>query len=644
MAQATQEGAAPAPDDAFAGRTPWTERLKTPLRRFVEAEAGSAAVLVAAIVVALVWANVDIGSYETVWSTRLSARLGDAEVSLDLRRWVNSGLMTFFFFVVGLEARREFDLGELRERRRFVLPLLAGLAGMLVPALVYLAINVGRSSAGAWGVAISTDTAFALGTLALLGRRVPGQVRTFLLTALVVDDVVALVVIAVVYSKDVRLMPLLVALAIFLVPLALRAAGVRNGVLYAVTGTAVWLAVLASGVDPIVVGLVMGLLTYAYNPRSDALDRAAELFRRFREQPTPELARSAGAGLAASLSLNERLQQLWLPWTSYAIVPLFALANAGIVVDADFLARAVRSPVTIGVVVAYLAGKPIGIVGSSWLVTRLSGGRLRPPVGWAAVAGGGAVAGTAFTVSILVAALSLRGDELHEATFGVLVAAAGAALTTWAVFRVTARLPQARRLRALLGNADPLVDLATPVDLERDHVRGPYEAPVTVVEYGDFQCPYCGRAEPVVRELLAGQGDVRYVWRHLPLPHVHPQAALAAEAAEAAAAQDAFWPMHDLLLGRQEHLQAKDLLRYAEELGLDVDRFRGDLREHRTAGRVAEDVESAELSGVSGTPTFFVNGRRHYGAYDIVSLRKAVAIARARVEVAAQPASRSGRK
>jgi protein-disulfide isomerase len=427
------------------------------------------------------------------------------------------------------------------------------------------------------------------------------------------------------------------------VPLALRAARVRNGLLYAVTGAAVWLAVLASGVDPIVVGLVMGLLTYAYNPRSEALDRAAELFRRFREQPTPELARSAGAGLAASLSLNERLQQLWLPWTSYVIVPLFALANAGIVVDADFLARAVRSPVTIGVVVAYLAGKPIGIVGSSWLVTRLSGGRIRPPVGWAAVAGGGAVAGTAFTVSILVAALSLRGDELREATFGVLVAAAGAALTTWAVFRVTARLPQPRRLRALLGNADPLVDLATPVDLGRDHVRGPLSAPVTVVEYGDFQCPYCGRAEPVVRELLAGQGDVRYVWRHLPLSQVHPEAALAAEAAEAAAAQDAFWPMHDLLLTRQEHLQAKDLLRYAEELGLDVDRFRDDLREHRTAGRVAEDVESAELSGVSGTPTFFVNGRRHYGAYDIASLRKAVAIARARVEVATQP-SRSGRR
>jgi len=637
MGQETQEQSAPAPGEAYSGRTPWTQRLRTPIASFLRAEAGSAAVLVAAIVAALVWVNVDSDSYETFWSTQLSIRLGDASVSLDLRQWVNSGLMTFFFFVVGLEARREFDLGELRERRRFVLPLVAGLCGMLVPALIYLAINAGKPSATAWGVVISTDTAFALGTLALLGRRVPGQVRTFLLTALVVDDVVALLVIALVYSKDVRVGPLLVALAIFLVPLSLRAAGVRYGPLYCVTGAAVWLAVLASGVDPIVVGLVMGLLTYAYNPRSEALDRAAELFRLFREQPTPELARSAGAGLAASLSLNERLQQLWLPWTSYVIVPLFALANAGIVLDPEFLARAVRSPVTIGVVVAYLVGKPLGVAGSSWLVTRLTRGRIKPPVGWAAVAGGGAAASTAFTVSLLVAALSLHGEDLREATFGVLVAAAGAALTTWAVFRVTALLPPARRLRALLGEADPLVDLVAPVDEERDHLRGPLEAPVTVVEYGDFECPYCGRAEPVVRELLAGQGDVRYVWRHLPLPQVHPHAALAAEAAEAAAAQDAFWPMHDLLLERQDHLLPKDLFRYAAELGLDIQSFGEDLREHRTAARVAQDVESAELSGVSGTPTFFVNGRRHYGAYDIDSLRKAVATARARVEVATQP-------
>src|SRR5262249_10233204 len=162
-----------------------------------------------------------------------------------------------------------------------------------------------------------------------------------------------------------------------------------------------------------------------------------------------------------------------------------------------------------------------------------------------------------------------------------------------------------------------------PVDPDHDHIRGPMDASVTLVEYGDFECPYCGQAEPVVRELLADFGDLRYVWRHLPLSDVHPHAQLAAEAAEAAAAQGAFWQMRDLLFTRQDALSAKDLVRDAEELGLDVERFREDLRTHAHAGRVAEDVDSADLSGVSGTPTFFVNGQRHRGAYDIDTLSTA---------------------
>ena len=212
----------------------------------------------------------------------------------------------------------------------------------------------------------------------------------------------------------------------------------------------------------------------------------------------------------------------------------------------------------------------------------------------------------------------------------MLAAAVLATAATWLVFRVTAKLPFQQRLRALLGYAEPLVDLVQPVDPHQDHVRGPAESPVTVVEYGDFECPYCGRAEPVVRQLLADQGDIRYVWRHLPLDHVHPHAQLAAEAAEAAGVQGAFWPMHDLLLTSQEHLTWQDLFRYAGQLGLDVQRFRDDMHEHRFAARVAEDVQSAELSGVAGTPTFFVNGQRHYGAYDIATLKAAVKTARAR--------------
>ena len=169
---------------------------------------------------------------------------------------------------------------------------------------------------------------------------------------------------------------------------------------------------------------------------------------------------------------------------------------------------------------------------------------------------------------------------------------------------------------------------------ERDHAQGAADARVTLVEYGDFECPYCGQAEPVVRELLRNYGDVRYVWRHLPLNDVHPHAELAADAAEAAAAQDAFWGMHDLLLARQDALTPDDLIGYASELGLEVDRFTEDLERHAGAPRVAEDVDGADLSNVSGTPTFFVNGRRHYGAYDIETLSQAVRAARARAAIA----------
>jgi protein-disulfide isomerase len=275
----------------------------------------------------------------------------------------------------------------------------------------------------------------------------------------------------------------------------------------------------------------------------------------------------------------------------------------------------------------------VGILGATWLVTRASRGRLRPPLGWAAVAGGGTIAGIGFTVALLVATLAFAGTQLEEAKLGILSAALGASLLTWLLFRATALLPRRLRIRALLGTAEPLVDLYIDVDPERDHIRGPLDAPVTVIEYGDFECPYCGQAEPVMRELLRDFGDVRYVWRHLPLNDVHPNTQLAAEAAEAAADQDAFWGMHDLLLAHQDALRPTDLIGYAEQLGLDVERFTNDLREHAGAARVAEDVDSADLSGVSGTPTFFINGRRHYGAYDIATLSAAVRVAGARASL-----------
>jgi Na+/H+ antiporter NhaA/protein-disulfide isomerase len=476
---------------------------------------------------------------------------------------------------------------------------------------------------------MSTDTAFALGMLALTRPRFPDRVRAFLLSVAVVDDLVSLIVIGVAYSQAIHPVPLIMAVGVLAIVLVLARSGIRAGVIYFLLGVAAWVCVLKSGVDPVVVGLLMGLLTYARPAGRTDLERASDLFRSFREQPTAELARSAGAGLTAALSPNERLQLLYHPWTSYVIVPLFALANAGIVLSGSFLARAYASPITLGILIGYVAGKPIGIAGATWLLTRLSRGRLRPPVGWAAVAGTGTIAGIGFTVSILIATLAFHGSQLQEAKLGVLSTTIAASAVTWLLFRGTALLPARLQIRALLGTSRALIDLGAPVDPARDHIRGPARAPVTIVEYGDFECPYCGQAEPVVRELLAGHGDVRYVWRHLPLTDVHPHAELAAEAAEAAADQGAFWAMHDLLLRRQDALLLPDLLRYAAETGLDTERFRAYLTRRAGAARVAADVDSADLSGVSGTPTFFINGRRHYGSYDIDALTAAVKTAKA---------------
>jgi protein-disulfide isomerase len=253
---------------------------------------------------------------------------------------------------------------------------------------------------------------------------------------------------------------------------------------------------------------------------------------------------------------------------------------------------------------------------------------------WPVLAGGATVAGIGFTVSILISSLAFTGRQLEEAKLGVLAAAVIATLAAAGAFRAIRRLPANVRARQILGTRDDILDLSDDVDPERDHIRGSEDAPVTLIEYGDYQCPYCGQAEVAIRELLDSFGDdLRYVWRHLPLNDVHEHAQMAAEGAEAAGEQGQFWPMHDLLLDHQGELDPDDLTRYAREIGLDLDRFWDDVRTRRHAARVAEDVASADASGVAGTPTFFINGKRHQGAYDVATLTDAVRRARARARL-----------
>jgi Na+/H+ antiporter NhaA len=610
--------------------TRWVNRVAAPLKAFATAESSGAAVLVLAVVAALVWCTASPDGYESFWSTHLRVAVGHHELSETLRVWVNSGLMTLFFLVVGLEARREFDLGDLRERRRFVLPCAAGLAGMLVPALIYVLLRHGATDSGAWGMVISTDTALALGLLSVVGRGLPDRLRVFLVTVFVVDDVVALVVVTLAYTDGVELRPVLIALVALALVLVVRRLATRRPLLVPVLLLVVaWVALMQSGVDPIILGLVVGLATSAYAPSRDDLEQASTLFLGFREQPTAELAFAAKAGVLRSVSGNALLQSGLQPWSGYVVVPLFALANAGVSLDPDFLRTAFSHGLVWAIVIAYVVGKPIGVVGASWLVERLTGGSVRPAVGWTGVVGSGTLAGIGFTVSFIVADMALEGRQLAEAKLGVLTAAVISTAVSVVVFARTKHMTELRRARALLGDSTPLVDLDCDVTPDHDHVRGSETAKVTLVEYGDLECPYCGRAEPVVRELLKDT-DLRYVWRHLPLTDVHPHAQLAAEASEAAGAQGRFWEMHDRLLDHQDHLEPPDLLAHARELGLDLARFRDDLVEHRHAARIARDVASADLSGVAGTPTFFINGRRHHGSFNLETLSAAIADARAR--------------
>jgi Na+/H+ antiporter NhaA len=618
------------------GTTAWARNLAAPVRDYLSTETGGALALLGAAVAALLWANSPWSdSYESLWTTTLSVSIGDHALAMSLRGWINEGLMTFFFLVVGLEARRELDLGSLRERSRIVAPVANAIGAMVVAALVFLAVSGGN---GGWGAAISTDTAFALGVLGLVAPN-GTRLRVRLLTAAVVDDFVALIVIATVYTDHIDVSALLVAIVLFAGFVECRRIpGTWRRPIAVVTGVGIWVAMHESGIDPLITGLLIGLVTSAYQPARADLEQVTELAREFREQPTPALERRAELGMSSAISPNERLQYRLHPWTSYVIVPVFALANTGLHIDGTLLGDALTSPIALGIFFGYVVGKPVGWAFGGWLALRFGGAI--PTLSWPVRAGAGVVSGIGFTVAILISTLSFEGPELAEAKLGVLAAASVASLASWLVFTLIRRLPEEVRARQQVGTAEDIVDLSEDVDPERDHIRGDMEAPVTLVEYGDYECPYCGQAEEVIRELLAQRDDdVRYVWRHLPLNDVHPSAQLAAEAAEAAGAQGKFWDMHDLLLRHQDELRPTHLRRYAEQIGLDLDRFRDELRRREHYQRIAEDVASADASGVAGTPSFFINGRRHEGAYDIDTLTRAVSVARARSRI---PAAVSG--
>ncbi|SNY53562.1 Na+/H+ antiporter NhaA [Paractinoplanes atraurantiacus] len=592
-----------------APRTERTLRLDHRIRTVLVTETRGAAALLAATVLALIWANLPGDSYETLWHTEFTVGLGGAEISEDLRHWVNDGLMVFFFLLAGMEIRRELSFGDLRDRRAATVPILAAAGGMIVPAVIFAAITAGTSAQHAWGMAMATDIAFALGVLALVGPRCPANVRVFLLTLAVVDDIGAILVIAVVYTEAIHPVPLLVAAVLLGVALAMRAAGVWRATPYFVVGVALWVATVESGLHPTIVGVVFGLLTPAFLARTADLDRIERLLRKFRREPGPEAARTLTIAAQGAVSANDRLQYLLRPWTSFLIVPLFALANAGVVLSPEALSRAVTSPVTIGVFAGLVVGKTLGIWAASALVVRTGLGRLPSGVRLPQVLSVGAVAGIGFTVSLFIAELALTDEQVRdEAKIGILAAAVVATMLGWVLFRLTGRQKPA-------GEA---TSLQPPVEPSGEHHRGPLGAPVELVQFGDYECPFCRDAAPAITALLDRHpGRISYVWRNLPLDEIHPYARRAAQAAEAAAAQNGFWAMHDRLI-TADAFDDEALAGLARAAGLDVSRFVVDLDTAIVAAQVDADVRSAHDSGADGTPTFFLNGTVVTGSLDEV--------------------------
>jgi NhaA family Na+:H+ antiporter len=417
--------------------TTLTERgeMSRAARSFIRTESGSAVLLISAAVLALIWAN--IGSYEEFWHTPLSFSVGSLDLTLDLRHWVNDGLMVLFFLSVGLEISRETVMGELRGVRALATPAVAAIGGLVLPAAIFLLFNAGGPAAGAWGIPISTDTAIVIGMLALVGPRCPDQLRVFLLALAIVDDIGAVLAIAIFYTHQLNYTALLLAVVLFLALLGLRFVDFWRTPIYVVIAVVMWVAVLESGVHPSVVGVALGLLVNAYAPRPRDIARVQVLGGSFLMDPSPERALAAQSAVTEAVSPNERLQLRIQPWSSYVIVPIFVLANAGVVLSRDAVAAAFASPLFWGIVVGLTVGKLAGVTLGTWIALRTGIGRVPDTLRWGQLIGGAGLAGIGFTVALFITELALTDPVLvNDAKIGILTGSILAGVIGWLIFRL----------------------------------------------------------------------------------------------------------------------------------------------------------------------------------------------------------------
>ncbi|SDO18186.1 sodium/proton antiporter, NhaA family [Klenkia soli] len=418
---------APRPGPALRVSVP---TLSPSSKLYMGTEAGGSALLLVGTLLALAWANSPwAAGYESFWSTPASLGIGSVELSMDLRHWVNDGAMALFFLVVGLEITREVATGELRDRRAVAAPALGALGGLAVPALVYLAFNPSGEAASGWGIVMSTDTAFVLGVLALFGPRCPDRLRMFLLTLAIVDDIGAISVMALFYSDEIVLPALAVAGALVVVLLVLRWIGVWKLTPYVLTGIALWLAVHESGVHATLAGVVLGLVLPARPPSRREIERTAAFGRALREDPDAAKARSTKLAVASTVPANARLQESLHRYTSYLVVPVFGLANAGVVLDAEALRAAATSTITLGIAVALVLGNAVGITAGAFVALRTGWGVLPGGVRWSHLMAGATLAGIGFTISLFITDLAFDDELLREqAKIGILLGSLTAAV------------------------------------------------------------------------------------------------------------------------------------------------------------------------------------------------------------------------
>jgi NhaA family Na+:H+ antiporter len=424
--------------------------LVEPVQAFIRLETSSGIVLLVATVTALIWANSPWDDeYFDLWHSVISLDLSFLTLEEDLQHWVNDGLMAVFFFVVGLEIKRELLHGELNSPRKASLPMAAAIGGMVAPAAIYAAFNAGGEGAEGWGIPMATDIAFALGVLALVGRGIPSQLRVFLLALAIVDDVGAILVIAVFYTENLDATALGVAGLLIIAIVFMQRGGIRAINPYWIVGIAFWVAVYESGIHATIAGVIMGLLTpskafiehheYAVRAKS-LLDDFSEAVDRGDEDRIEAAIGELERITALAQSPLERLENTIHPWSSFVIVPIFALANAGIVISGDVVSDAVSSPVSHGIFAGLVVGKLWGILLMSWLAVRLRIAELPVGLTWNHIIGVALLGGTGFTVSLFITDLAFAGEEpLADAKISVLFASAVAAAIGFTFLRLFGR-------------------------------------------------------------------------------------------------------------------------------------------------------------------------------------------------------------